>query len=79
LQAELEAEFPPVSDLLDDVLTYCDITTTPDGELTGAEDRLSEVLERYGKGTVVFDTVTESSPLILEAVGRISVLIDARR
>ena len=79
MQAELEAEFPPVGDLLDDALTYCDITTTPDGELTGAEDRLTEVLERYGEGTVVFDTVTESSPLILEAVGRISALIDARR
>ena len=79
LQAELEAEFPPVGDLLDDALTYCDITTTPDGELTVAEDRLTEVLERYGEGTVVFDTVTESSPFILEAVGRISALIGARR
>jgi len=79
LHAELEAEFPPISGLFADALTYCDMSTTPDGELTDAKDRLAEILERYGDGTFVFDTMTEATPLIFEAVGRISALIGARQ
>jgi putative nucleotidyltransferase with HDIG domain len=79
MQAEFEAEFPPVAGLLADALTYCDMTTTPDGELTDAKDRLAEILDRYGHGTLVFDTMTEASPFIFEAVGRISALISAQR
>lgn len=79
LHAELEAEFPPVGGRLADALTYCDMSTTPDGELTDAKDRLAEILERYGDGTLVFDTMTEATPFIFEAVGRISALISVRR
>jgi hypothetical protein len=76
---ELETEFPPVDGLLADALTYCDMSTTPDGELTNAADRLDEILDRYGSGTLVFDTMTEASPHIFEAVGRISELMGRRR
>jgi hypothetical protein len=79
LHAELETEFPPVGGLLADALTFCDMSTTPDGEITDAEDRLAEILERYGDGTLVFDTMTEASPLIFEAVGRVSALMAAQR
>lgn len=79
LHAELEAEFPPVGGLLADALTFCDMSTTPDGELTEATDRLAEILERYGDGTLVFDTMTEAGPIIFEAVGRVSVLMAAQR
>lgn len=75
LHAALEAEFPPVDGLLADALTYCDMTTTPDGQLTNAEHRLTEILERYGEGTLVFDTMTEASPLIFDATQRISKLL----
>ena len=64
-----------IGGLLADALTYCDMSTTPDGELTDAKDRLAEILERYGNGTLVFDTMTEATPFIFEAVGRISALI----
>ena len=76
---ELEMEFPPVDGLLADALTYCDMCTTPDGELTNAKDRLDEILERYGSGTLVFDTMIEASPRIFEAVGRISERMGCRR
>ena len=79
LHAELETEFPPVGGLLADALTFCDMSTTPDGELTEAKDRLAEILERYGDGTLVFDTMTEASPIIFEAVGRVSALMAAQR
>jgi hypothetical protein len=79
LHAELEAEFPAVGGLLADALTYCDMSTTPDGDLTDARDRLAEILERYGDGTLVFDTMTEASPFIFESVGRVSALMAAQR
>ena len=33
-----------------DALCFCDMTTSPNGELVTVEDRLSEVRRRYGKG-----------------------------
>lgn len=79
LHDELEAEFPPISGLLADALTYCDMSTTPDGELTEAKDRLTEILDRYGAGTLVFDTMTEAAPIIFDATGRVSALMAARQ
>jgi putative nucleotidyltransferase with HDIG domain len=72
-------EFPHAHGLLEDALTYCDMSTTPDGELTNVNDRLAEILERYGEGTLVFDTMTEAGPFLIEAAGRISALMAARR
>ena len=76
---DLEREFPPVDSLLADALTYCDMSTTPDGELTNAKDRLDEILKRYGSGTLVFETMTEASPQIYESVSRISELLRPRQ
>jgi putative nucleotidyltransferase with HDIG domain len=77
LHAELETEFPPADGLLADALTYCDMTTTPDGELTDAKDRLAEILDRHGDGTLVFETMIEATPFIFEAVQRVGKLIGA--
>jgi hypothetical protein len=79
LHEALEEEFPPLGGLLADALTYSDMTTTPDGTVTDAEDRLAEILARYGDGTLVFATMTEASPLIFESVRRIVTLMAARR
>ena len=35
------------------VLTYCDITTSPDGEHVSARRRLAEIQQRYGPGHLV--------------------------
>jgi predicted hydrolase (HD superfamily) len=75
----LEAEFPPVGGLLADALTYSDMTTTPDGRVTTVEDRLAEVLARYGSGSVVFDSVSEASPFLIDAVHKVAALMAARR
>jgi predicted hydrolase (HD superfamily) len=79
LHEELEAEFPPTKSLLTDALTYCDMATTPDGELTSVADRLTEILSRYGIGSLVFETMTEATPSIHESVRRISALITAHQ
>jgi hypothetical protein len=44
----LRADFAPAPLALADALTYCDMTTTPDGGVTDVSSRLAEILERYG-------------------------------
>jgi hypothetical protein len=33
------------------MLTYCDMTTSPDGEPVPVDRRLAEIHDRYGPGT----------------------------
>ena len=79
LEDILAAEFPPASGLLTDALTYSDMTTTPDGHETEVDARLAEILERYGDGSIVFDSISEASPFIVGSVRRISRLVTSAR
>lgn len=72
LRDELEAEFPILDDpLLVDALTYCDITTAPDGSPTTADDRVAEILSRYGPDTLVGRFIQRAAPDIFATVARI--------
>ncbi|MEU4563763.1 HD domain-containing protein [Actinoplanes sp. NPDC023936] len=75
LSDQLAAEFPPVEGLLSDAITYADMTTTPDGEPVEVEQRLAEILSRYGAGDVVAESIREASPLIIGSVRRVSALL----
>ncbi|MFG1806118.1 HD domain-containing protein [Streptomyces sp. NPDC049040] len=75
LDEELAAEFEPVGGLLADALIYCDMTTTPNGEPVDVEQRLSEILSRYGPGAVVTESITEASPHIVGSARRIEALL----
>jgi hypothetical protein len=44
---------PLADEPLRNALTYCDMTTTPDGEPVAIASRLSEIRERYGPGHLV--------------------------
>lgn len=79
MHAALEVEFPPVGGLLADALTYSDMTTTPDGGVTEVEDRLAEILVRYEAGTVVFESISEASPYIVNAAQKVSSLMGVPR
>lgn len=79
LADELRAEFEPVGGTLADALTFCDMTTTPDGEPTDVEARLAEILSRYGEGDLVAESISEASPCIVNAARTVSALITARR
>jgi predicted hydrolase (HD superfamily) len=68
LADDLLAEFPPVDGVVADALTYCDMTTSPDGAPVDAVSRLDEILSRYGDGHVVTESITVARPLILAAV-----------
>lgn len=68
LADELASEFPPVNGLLADAITYADMTTTPTGEPIEVEQRLAEILSRYGDGHLVAKSIREASPLIIDSV-----------
>jgi hypothetical protein len=67
----LSLEFEPAPHALSTVLTYCDITTRPDGELVPVERRLAEIHNRYGHGHLVSRSIQRATPMILRAVEQI--------
>lgn len=70
-QESLLAAFTrPPQDLLDRV-TYCDLTIGPDGMPICAEDRLAEVLHRYGADDPVHRAMTAARAPLLAAVARV--------
>jgi putative nucleotidyltransferase with HDIG domain len=68
LISELTDEFEPADRLLSDALTYCDMTTTPDGRPVDVEHRLTEIQSRYGNEHLVTRSIRRSSPHIVGSV-----------
>ncbi|MGH3245615.1 MAG: HD domain-containing protein [Trebonia sp.] len=66
----LSREFPSPSPMLDDALAYCDMTTTPTGDLVSVHDRLSEIVERYGPQDVVTRFIHTAEPELVSSVAR---------
>jgi hypothetical protein len=50
---DLLREFPYEDSLLLRALTYCDLTTDPEGSRTNVDDRVTEIQSRYGPDHVV--------------------------
>lgn len=69
LEHEL-SRFPDEGSALRDALWFCDMTTNPDGELVTIEDRLSEILSRYGEGSIVYDFIIEARDDLCGSVER---------
>jgi putative nucleotidyltransferase with HDIG domain len=67
----LGLEFEPAPCAISSVLTYCDMTTSPDGELVPVEKRLAEIQQRYGHGHLVSRSIQRATPMILRAVQKI--------
>jgi HD domain len=67
----LGLEFEPAPQELSDALTYCDMTTSPDGELVPVEQRLAEIHDRYGSGHLVSRFIQRATPMILRAVEQV--------
>ena len=67
----LGLEFEPAPDALSGVLTFCDMTTSPDGELVPAEQRLAEIQQRYGPGHLVSRSIRRATPMIIRAVEQV--------
>lgn len=79
LREELEAEFPLLEEpLLVDALVYCDMTTTPFGEPTTAQERVAEIVGRYGADSIVGRFIRRAAPEIFAAVGRVEAALAAQ-
>jgi putative nucleotidyltransferase with HDIG domain len=61
-------EFPAVDGILSDALTYCDMTTSPDGNPIDVEARLAEIVDRYGAGNLIAESIREAAPKIKNSV-----------
>jgi len=64
----LVAEFPPTDDVLTTPLIYCDMTTGPDGDRVDFDERLAEILSRYGEGDVVSRSMRRAAPTVRRAI-----------
>jgi predicted hydrolase (HD superfamily) len=71
LAGVLSYEFEPAPDALSSVLTCCDMTTSPDGELVTVEQRLAEIQDRYSPGHLVSRSIQRATPMILSAVKQV--------
>ncbi|MFD6324719.1 HD domain-containing protein [Streptomyces sp. NPDC058442] len=79
LQHELATEFPLLEDpLVVDALVYCDMTTTPGGGRTTAQERVAEIVGRYGADSVVGRFIRRAAPEIFSSVERIKAALAAQ-
>jgi putative nucleotidyltransferase with HDIG domain len=67
------AELSKPPRLLLDVLTGADMTTSPQGCLVRAEDRISEILSRYPGDDPVHRAIERAAPSLLAAAARVGV------
>jgi HD superfamily phosphodiesterase len=65
------AQFRREASMVDDILTYCDMHTGPDGSHVDLAQRLSEVRARYGDDHVVVRGLAGSSDRIEGAISRV--------
>ncbi len=66
----LAREFEPAPQVLSSVLTYCDMTTSPDGQLVPVEQRLAEIHRRYGPGHLVSRSIQHATPIFFAPSSR---------
>jgi hypothetical protein len=57
-----EDEFPFGDTVLDTALTFCDLSTSPDGEPVTLEERVTELVDRYGRESVTARAVLAGAP-----------------
>jgi putative nucleotidyltransferase with HDIG domain len=67
----LSSEFDPAPYALASVLTWCDMTTSPDGEVVPVGRRIAEIRDRYGPGHLVSRSIQRATPMILRAVEQV--------
>jgi HD superfamily phosphodiesterase len=77
LAAELAREFPCPEPMLTDALAYCDMTTTPDGQVVSVYDRLAEIRERYGPHSLVTRFTHRAGPHLISSVRRTTRLLES--
>ncbi len=75
----LVTEFPlgHVDPFLIAALTYCDMTTGPDGKPIAVEERITEILSRYGPDDVVHRAIAQATPILCRQTAEIAAALEA--
>ncbi|MGH3923702.1 MAG: HD domain-containing protein [Pseudonocardiaceae bacterium] len=70
----LAAEFPlgDVDPFLVAALTYCDMTTGPDGRPLEVDERITEILSRYDPDDVVHRAISQAAPILRRQTAEIA-------
>jgi len=76
LAGELES-FPAPSESVMDALAYADMTTGPTGLGVSVEDRLAEILDRYGPDDPVHRAISKARVDLVTAVRRTEIRLAA--
>ena len=73
----LAAEFPAgdVDPFAVAALTYCDMTTGPDGRRVDVDARIAEILTRYPEGHVVHRSIVRATPRLRAQVAEVSAAV----
>jgi putative nucleotidyltransferase with HDIG domain len=80
LASDLNAEFAIAGlDDLSRALIYCDMTTGPNGQPVVVDDRIAEILARYGVDDPVTRSVQRAAPTLVDAVRTIAFDLAARQ
>lgn len=79
LADELAAEFPigDIDPFTLAALTYCDVTTGPDGRRLDVEQRIAEILERYTPDHIVHRSISRAAPELRAQVQEVSAVVGA--
>lgn len=77
LAEELAAEFPTaeIDPFALAVLTYCDMTTGPDGQRVDVDERIAEILKRYPADHVVHRSIARAAPLLRAQTAEVSAVL----
>lgn len=74
--AERLAAFSEELSAVADALTYCDLTTGPNGERISVTGRLDEIKARYGRASLVTQAITAATDTLEAAVARTEARMD---
>jgi hypothetical protein len=77
LDEELAAEFPigKVEPFAVAALTYCDMTTGPDGQRVDVDERIAEILARYPADHVVHRSIARAAPQLRAQAAEVSAVL----
>jgi putative nucleotidyltransferase with HDIG domain len=80
LSGPLLAEFPLHDGLTEQVIavTYCDLTTGPQGQRLCPDERIAEVLSRYESDSPVYRAMQKSAPGLLDQCRDVMAALRAR-
>lgn len=67
LESEL-AQFLREHSPLAEALNYCDMTTGPQGQRVSFEERIADILSRYGERDIVAQAICQATPQLRQAV-----------